>query len=40
MGKRDPRVDAYIAKATPFAQPILMHLREVIHAASRTSTRT
>ena len=34
MGKRDPRVDAYIAKATPFAQPILMHLREVIHAAS------
>ena len=34
MGKRDPRVDAYIAKAAPFAQPILMHLREVVHAAS------
>ncbi len=30
---RDPRVDAYIAKAPAFAQPILAHLREVIHAA-------
>lgn len=28
---RDPRVDAYIAKAAPFAQPILTHLRELIH---------
>ena len=26
-------VDAYIAKAAPFAQPILQHLREVIHAS-------
>ena len=26
-------VDAYLAKAKPFAQPILAHLREVIHAA-------
>ena len=34
MGKRDPRVDAYIAKAASFAQPILVHLREVIHSAS------
>ena len=33
MGTRDPRVDAYIAKAAPFAQPILAHLREVVHAA-------
>lgn len=23
----DPRVDAYIAKAAPFAQPILKHIR-------------
>ena len=23
----DPRIDAYIAKAAPFAQPILKHLR-------------
>lgn len=29
----DPRVDAYIAKAQPFAQPILTQLREVLHAA-------
>lgn len=27
----DPRVDAYIAAAAPFAQPILHHLRAVIH---------
>jgi uncharacterized protein YdeI (YjbR/CyaY-like superfamily) len=25
------KVDAYIAKALPFAQPILIHLRELIH---------
>jgi uncharacterized protein YdeI (YjbR/CyaY-like superfamily) len=29
---RDPRVDAYIAKAAPFAQPILTHVRERVHA--------
>jgi uncharacterized protein YdeI (YjbR/CyaY-like superfamily) len=29
----DPKVDAYIAKAAPFAQPILTHLRCAIHAA-------
>jgi uncharacterized protein YdeI (YjbR/CyaY-like superfamily) len=33
MGTRDPRIDAYITKAAPFAQPILTHLREVVHAA-------
>ena len=32
MGKKDPRVDAYISKAAPFAQPILKHLRKVVHA--------
>jgi hypothetical protein len=31
MPKKDPRVDAYIAKAAPFARPILTHLRRVIH---------
>ena len=31
MGSRDRRVDAYIAKAPPFARPILTHLREVVH---------
>ncbi len=30
---RDPRVDAYIARAAPFAQPILGHLRDVVHRA-------
>jgi uncharacterized protein YdeI (YjbR/CyaY-like superfamily) len=29
----DPRIDAYIAKAAPFAQPILTRLRAVVHAA-------
>jgi uncharacterized protein YdeI (YjbR/CyaY-like superfamily) len=29
----DPRVDAYIAKSGPFAQPILKHLRELVHKA-------
>ncbi len=31
--RRDPRVDAYIAKAPQFARPILAHLREVVHAS-------
>jgi uncharacterized protein YdeI (YjbR/CyaY-like superfamily) len=29
---RDPRIDAYIAKASPFARPILEHVRERVHA--------
>lgn len=29
----DPRVDAYINKSAAFAQPILEHLREVVHKA-------
>ena len=33
MGKRDPRVDAYIERSADFAKPILTHLREVVHAA-------
>lgn len=28
---RDPRVDDYIAKRQPFAQPILTYLRELVH---------
>ena len=31
MGKKDNRVDQYIAKAQPFARPILEHAREIIH---------
>lgn len=34
MPKKDKRIDAYIAKAKPFAQPILKHLRELVHKAA------
>lgn len=30
---QDPRIDAYIERAAPFAQPILRQLREAVHAA-------
>ena len=33
MTAADPRIDAYIANAAPFAQPILEHLRAVVRAA-------
>ncbi len=33
MGTRDPRIDAYIEKAAPFARPVLTHLRAVVNAA-------
>lgn len=29
---REPRIDAYIAKAQPFARPILEHVRDRVHA--------
>ena len=31
MGKKDPRVDAYIAEAGEFARPILTRLRDAVH---------
>jgi hypothetical protein len=31
MGSRDPRVDAYIAKAAPFAKPVLTRIRSAVH---------
>jgi len=31
MTKTNPRVDAYIKKAQPFAQPILKHLRKIVY---------
>ena len=31
MAQTDPKIDVYIAKAQPFAQPILSHLRRVLH---------
>ncbi len=33
MPVHDPRVDAYIAKSADFAQPILRHLRSLVHEA-------
>ncbi|HET7043004.1 MAG TPA: YdeI/OmpD-associated family protein [Gemmatimonadales bacterium] len=33
MPARDKRIDAYIAKAAPFARPILTHIRGVVHEA-------
>jgi uncharacterized protein YdeI (YjbR/CyaY-like superfamily) len=33
MAKKDKRIDAYIAKAQPFARPILKHLRKLVHQA-------
>lgn len=33
MPRHDPRVDAYIAAAAPFARPLLATLRERVHAA-------
>ncbi len=32
MSTKDPRIDDYIAKAAPFARPILIHLRKLVHA--------
>ena len=29
----EPKVDAYIAKAQPFAQPVLDHIRKLVHKA-------
>ena len=40
MTELDPRVDAYIASAAPFAQPLLAILRERLHAASPTFVET
>jgi len=32
MGKKDPRIDAYIEKSADFARPILKHMRKAVHA--------
>ena len=32
MARKDSRVDACIAKSAPFAQPILKHIRKLVHA--------
>ncbi|MEP6948592.1 MAG: YdeI/OmpD-associated family protein [Ginsengibacter sp.] len=33
MGNKDKRVDEYISKSAEFAKPILIHLRDLVHAA-------
>ncbi len=33
MGKKDKRIDAYIATSQDFAKPILNHIRELVHKA-------
>ena len=33
MGKRDDRIDAYIARSAEFARPILDHIRTIVHEA-------
>lgn len=38
--KTDPRVDAYIAKSADFAQPILRHLRKLVHGACPEAEET
>jgi uncharacterized protein YdeI (YjbR/CyaY-like superfamily) len=37
---RDPRIDAYIARAAPFARPILEKVRERVHAAAPQAEET
>ena len=37
---RDPRIDDYISQAPPFAQPILTHIRAVVHAACPDAVET
>ncbi len=34
MEQYDPRVDAFIGKSAPFAQPILQHIRQLVHETS------
>jgi uncharacterized protein YdeI (YjbR/CyaY-like superfamily) len=40
MSTNDPRVDAYIARAAPFAQPILNALRSALHEACPDAEET
>jgi uncharacterized protein YdeI (YjbR/CyaY-like superfamily) len=40
MGKRDPRVDAYIARSADFARPILKHFRELVHEGCPDAVET
>src|ERR1700712_5440792 len=40
MEQYDARIDVYIEKAAPFAQPILKHIRRVVHEVSPLITES
>ena len=40
MPNKNPRVDAYIAKAADFAKPILLRVRKLVHAVCPEVTET
>lgn len=40
MATKDPRIDEYIARAQPFAQPIMSKLRALVHQACPEVTET
>jgi uncharacterized protein YdeI (YjbR/CyaY-like superfamily) len=40
MNQYDPRIDDYIAKKPAFAQPILSHIRQLMHTVSPQITET
>ena len=40
MEQYDPRIDEYIGKKAAFAQPILRHIRELMHSVSPQITET
>ncbi|MEO7411727.1 MAG: YdeI/OmpD-associated family protein [Opitutaceae bacterium] len=40
MATKDPRVDSYIAESAEFAQPILRHLRKLIHQGCPAAVET
>jgi len=40
MPSRDPRIDAYIEDARPFARPILTRIRKAVHAGCPGATET
>lgn len=40
MANKDPRIDAYIASAAPFARPILERFREAVHAGAPDASET
>jgi uncharacterized protein YdeI (YjbR/CyaY-like superfamily) len=40
MGRKDPRVDAYIQKAADWQQPVLNHIREIVHDACPDAEET